>query len=142
MPGEANIIMDNVYLGKSFIDPNTTADTLNISLGRDKRITVTRLLVKEFSKSKTRGDNKTETFTYEIVVKNNKTKAVDLVVNDQFPVSKVKEVEVVLTDNGQAEVNNETGILKWKVKLEPGESRKFRFSYTITYPKDKRIRNL
>ncbi len=142
MPGEANIIMDNVYLGKSFIDPNTTADTLNISLGRDKRIAVTRTLIKEFSKSKVRGDTKTEDYTYEIVVKNNKTKAVDLVLKDQYPISKVKEIEVTTGDKSNADVNEETGIMTWNVKLEPGESKKFRFSYSLKYPKDKRIRNL
>ncbi len=142
MPGEANIIMDNVYLGKSFIDPNTTADTLNISLGRDKRIAVSRTLIKEFSKSKVRGDNKTEDYTYEIVVKNNKTKAVDLVLKDQYPISKVKEIEVTTGDKSNADVNEETGILTWNVKLEPGESKKFRFSYSLKYPKDKRVRNL
>ena len=28
LPGDANIIMDDTYVGKSLIDPNTTADTL------------------------------------------------------------------------------------------------------------------
>jgi len=142
LPGEANIIMDNVYLGKSFIDPNTIADTINISLGRDKRVSVRRTLVKEFSKSKTRGDFKTDDFTYEMIVKNNKKTAIEILLKDQIPVSQTKEVEVTLTDNGKADVNEETGIINWKIKLEPGESRKVRFSYTIKYVKDKKIRNL
>ncbi len=142
MPGEANIIMDNVYLGKSFIDPNTIADTINISLGRDKRVSVRRTLVKEFSKSKTKADFKTDDFTYEVIVKNNKKTAIDMLLKDQFPVSQTKEVEVALTDNGGADVNEEKGILNWKIRLEPGESRKVRFSYSIKYPKDKKIRNL
>ncbi len=142
MPGEANIIMDNVYLGKSFIDPNTIADTINISLGRDKRVSVRRTLVKEFSKSKTKADFKTDDFTYEVIVKNNKKTAIDILLKDQFPVSQTKEVEVLVTDNGGADVNDEKGILNWKVRLEPGESRKVRFSYSIKYPKDKKIRNL
>src|SRR5690606_10965240 len=33
LPGNANIIMADTYVGKSVIDPNTTADTLNLSLG-------------------------------------------------------------------------------------------------------------
>jgi len=69
LPGQANIIMDNIYLGKSFIDPNITTDTLNISLGRDKRIAVNRKMVKDY-KSSGRGDNKTEIYTYEITIKN------------------------------------------------------------------------
>jgi uncharacterized protein (TIGR02231 family) len=142
LPGDANIIMDNVYLGKSFIDPNTTMDTLNLSLGRDKRVAVRRLLVKEFSKSKIKGDNKTETFTYEITVKNNKSKEMSMLLKDQFPISNIKEVVVKLEEKDGAEVNEELGTLNWTVKLKPGESKKYRFSYTVTYPKDKKIANL
>jgi uncharacterized protein (TIGR02231 family) len=142
LPGEANVIMDNVYLGKSFIDPNTTMDTLNISLGRDKRIAVKRLLMKDFSKTKLIGSNKTETFTYEVTVKNNKKEAVNLLLKDQYPLSNTKEIEVKLEDDGGAEVNEELGSVNWKISLKPGESKKFRFSYKITYPKDKKIANL
>jgi uncharacterized protein (TIGR02231 family) len=142
LPGDANIIMDNVYLGKSFIDPNTTVDTLNLSLGRDKRIAVKRLLVKEFSKSKVKGETKTETFTYEITVKNNKSKDVSMLLKDQFPVSNIKEVVVKLEDDGGAEVNQEIGTVNWKINLKAGESKKFRFSYSVTYPKDKKFTNL
>ncbi len=142
LPGDANIIMDNVYLGKSFIDPNTTMDTLNLSLGRDKRIATKRLLMKEYSKTKTKGDTKTETFTYEITVKNNKKEAVNMLLKDQYPISQLKEIIVKLEEDGGSEINEELGTLNWKINLKAGESRKYRFSYTVTYPKDKKISNL
>jgi uncharacterized protein (TIGR02231 family) len=142
LPGEANVIMDNVYLGKSFIDPNTTMDTLNISLGRDKRVAIKRLLMKENSKTKFIGNNKTETFTYEITVKNNKKETMNLLLKDQYPLSSIKEIEVELVSSDDAEVNAELGSLNWKVTMKPGESRKFRFTYKVTYPKDKKIANL
>lgn len=142
LPGEASIIMDNVYLGKSFIDPNTTADTLNISLGRDNRIAVNRLLVKEFSKTKNRGDNTMDDYTYEITVKNNKTQAVELSLSDHYPLSKVKDIELTVTGKGGATVNEETGILVWQVTLAPGESKKFRYSYSVKYPRGRKINNM
>ena len=98
--------------------------------------------MKEFSKSKVRGDTKTETFTYEITVRNNKNKDVAMLLKDQFPISKLKEVTVKLEDNGGAEVNEEIGTVNWKVNLKPGESKKYRFSYSVTYPKDQKIANL
>ena len=136
MPGEANVIMDNVFLGKSYLDPNTTSDTLNFSLGRDKRISIDRKQIKDYKAPK-RNDFKTESFTYEITVKNNKKQSVEMLVKDQHPISQVKEIEVSLTDKGDADVNTETGIMSWMVKLKPGESKKLRFSYQIKYPKDK-----
>lgn len=142
LPGEANIIMDDTYVGKSVIDPTTTADTLNLSLGRDKRLAIKRSLVKELSSLKTSGKDSRQTFTYEITVKNNKLTEVNLLLKDQYPLSTIKEVEVKLDDSGEAMVNEETGVLTWKVNLKPGESRKFRFTYSVKYPRDKKIINL
>lgn len=142
LPGDANIIMDDTYIGKSIIDPNTTADTLNLSLGRDKRVAVKRSLVKELSSLKTTGKESKQTFTYEVIVKNNKLTEVNLLLKDQHPLSTIKEVEVKLEDAGDAMVNAETGVLTWKVDLKPGESKKFRFTYSVKYPKDKKIINL
>jgi uncharacterized protein (TIGR02231 family) len=142
LPGDANIIMDDTYLGKSTIDPATTADTLNLSLGRDKRVAVKRSLVKEQSSLKTSGKDAKQVFTYEILVKNNKVSDVNLLLKDQFPLSTIKEVEVKLEDDGAAMVNTETGVLTWKLDLKPGESKKVRFTYSVKYPKDKKIVNL
>ncbi len=142
LPGVANIIMDNTYLGKSFIDPNSTADTLNLSLGRDQRVAVKREVVKDFTTTKVNGNTTKQTFTYEITVKNNKVTTVDMLLKDQFPISTVKDIEVKLEESGDAAVNNESGVVTWKLQLKPGESKKVRFSYTVKYPKDKKISNL
>lgn len=142
LPGEANIIMDDTYIGRSDIDPNNTADTLNLSLGRDKRVVVKRSLIKELSSIKTSGRDSKQIFTYEIIIKNNKLTDVNLIVKDQFPLSTIKEVEINLVDNGAASVNEETGVLTWEFDLKPGESKKVRFSYVVKYPKDKKIVNL
>ncbi|MBL7726759.1 MAG: DUF4139 domain-containing protein, partial [Dinghuibacter sp.] len=142
LPGDANIIMDDTYIGRSTIDPNTTADTLNLSLGKDKRLVVKRSLVKEQSSLKTSGASTKQVFTYEILVKNNKLTDVNLVLKDQFPISNINEVVVTLDDDGAASLNKETGVLTWKLEVKPGESKKVRFSYTVKYPKDKKIVNL
>jgi len=142
LPGDANIIMDDTYIGKSIIDPNSIADTLNLSLGKDKRVAVKRSLVKELSSLKTSGNSSRQNFTYELIVKNNKQTDINLLLKDQYPLSNIKEVEVNLEDSGDAIVNTETGVLTWKVNLKPGESRKLRFSYSVKYPKDKKIVNL
>ena len=136
LPGEANIIMDNIYIGKSFLNPSIAQDTLEISLGRDKRISIERKVVKECTIEKKR-DYKLDIFTYEIIVKNNKKNSVEINLKDQFPISKTNEIEVILLDNKNAVVDTEKGIIAWKEKIESGESRKYRFSYQVKYPKIK-----
>ncbi len=142
LPGNANIILDETYIGKTFINPTTTLDTLNLSLGKDKRVGIKRTLVKELSKSKTKDNFITQTFTYEIIVRNNKLKDVQLILKDQYPQSNITDIEVKLLDDDGAMINEEVGVLTWKVKLKPGEVKKYRFSYTVKYPKDKKISNL
>jgi uncharacterized protein (TIGR02231 family) len=142
IPGNANIILDDTYIGKSFINPNTTLDTLNLSLGKDKRIAVKRTLVKDASKSKSKDNFITQTFVYEITVRNNKTTDVSLVLKDQYPLSNNTDIETKLLDDDKATVNEELGTLTWRVKLGAGESKTYRFSYSVKYPKDKKVQNL
>ncbi len=142
IPGNANIIMDDTYIGKAFIDPNSTSDTLNLSLGKDKRVGIKRTLLKDASLNKEKNANVKQSFTYELVVKNNKVKDINIVLKDQYPLSNVQEIVVELLDDGGASVNTELGVLTWKLTLKPGESKKLRFTYTVKYPKDKKISNL
>ena len=142
LPGVANIIMDNTYLGKSVIDPNSTADTLNLSLGKDKRVAVKRTAVKDYTSTKTSGSTTKQIFTYELKVKNNKQTDVDILLKDQYPISTIKDVEIKLEESKDAMVNEESGVLTWKLSLKPGESRTVRFTYTVKYPKEIKIANL
>lgn len=137
MPGDANIIFEGTYVGKSFIDPASTSDTLNLTLGRDKRVVLKREKLADFSSVKFLGANKLQKMTYEITVKNNKKEAVQMMLKDQYPLTTNKDVEVELLEEGGASVNAEAGVLTWKIELAPSESRKLRFAYSVKYPKDK-----
>jgi uncharacterized protein (TIGR02231 family) len=137
LPGEANIIFEGTYVGKSSIDPGSTQDTLNLTLGRDKRVVVKREKVVDYSSVKFLGSNKRQVFTYEITVKNNKKEKIQLLLKDQYPISSSKDIEEELLESGGSEVNKDTGVLTWKLQLAPGETKKFRISYSIKYPKDK-----
>ncbi len=139
LAAEANIILEGTYVGKTYIDPNSTLDTLNFTLGRDKRVAVKREKLADFSSVKFLGSNKLQKFTYEITVKNNKKESVELILKDQYPLTTSKEIEVELIDDGKAEVNKDLGILNWKLNLNAGESKKIRFVYSVKYPKDKSL---
>ena len=142
LQGEANIIFEGMYVGKTVISPNQTADTLSLSMGRDKKIAITREKVIDKSDTKFLSSKKEQTFTYDITVRNNKKEAVEMLLNDQYPLSPDKEIEVELQESDKAKVNAETGILTWNLKLKPNEVKKIRISYKVKYPKDKIIDNL
>ncbi|MFH6956283.1 DUF4139 domain-containing protein [Flavobacterium aquidurense] len=137
--GEANIIFEGMYVGKTFIEPNQTSDTLNLSMGRDKKVSIKREKVADKSGTKFLSNKKEQTFTFDITVRNNKKEAVELLLKDQYPLSTNKEIEVELLQSDGAKVNAETGILTWQLQLKPNENKKFRISYKVRYPKDQNL---
>ena len=142
LPGEANIIFEGLYVGKTTINPGQTSDTLNLSMGRDKKVSIKREKVVDKSGTKFLSSKKEQTFTYDITLRNNKKDAAQMLLKDQYPISTDKEIEIELKDKDGAKVNTETGILTWELDLKPNETRKIRISYVVKYPKDKIISNL
>jgi uncharacterized protein (TIGR02231 family) len=142
LPGEANIIFEGLYVGKTHINPNQTSDTLNLSMGKDKKIVIKREKLIDKSGTKFLSSKKEQTFTYEITIRNNKKESIAMILKDQYPLSTDKDIEVELLENDKAKVNSETGILTWDLKISPNETKKIRISYRVKYPKDKIIGNL
>ena len=134
--GEANIIFEGMYVGKTFIEPSQTSDTLNLSMGRDKKVSIKREKVADKSGTKFLSTKKEQTFTYDITVRNNKKETVELLLKDQYPLSTDKEIEIELLQSSSAKINTETGILTWQLQMKPNEIKKIRISYKVKYPKD------
>jgi hypothetical protein len=137
LPGEANLFFEGTYLGKSLLDVTTAGDTLNISLGKDKGVVVKRTLVKEFSSKKFIGSNKTDTRQYEITVRNNKQQAVNIIIEDQFPISTQKEIEVQEKKFEGAKLDDDTQKITWLLAVEAKKENKLHFRYEVKYPKEK-----
>jgi len=137
LPGDAGIMVEGTYIGRSRIDPASIQDTLNLTLGRDKRIVVKKEKIVDFSSVKFLGSNKKQVYTYQVTVRNNKKEKIRMILKDQYPLTTDKDIETELLENGGAVVNKDTGILTWNLELAPGESRSYRISYSVKYPKDK-----
>ena len=135
LKGNAYVYLDNVYQGECEIAPDFAADTLSVSVGRDKDIAVSRTSVKEFTSKKFIGSSVKVQKGFEITIKNNKSAAVALEVTDQYPLPKYSDIKVELTNNGGATVDAEKGRLTWQLTLAPQEKRVLRFSYEVKYPK-------
>lgn len=138
----ANIVFENMYIGETTIKPNQTTDELNITLGDDKKISVRKEVIDDKSNVKLFSSYQEKTITYDIVVRNNKKDAIDIEIKDQFPLSKDESVKIELLQTGNAEVDKEKGYLTWDTKISPSETKKFRVSYKVRYPKDFSISNL
>lgn len=139
IPGETNLFFEGTFLGKSYLDLSTDSDSLSLSLGVDKGITVKRTLLKEFSNKKFLGNNRTDTKQYEITVRNNKNVPVNIIVEDQFPISTLKEIEIDDLKYDGAKLNDETKIITWTYTIDPKQSKKMEMKYSVKYPKEKKL---
>lgn len=137
--GKAQINYEGMYLGETFIDGSSTLKNLTLTLGTDKRISVKREKMQDFSSTKLFGSDIKQVFTYKITVKNNQKKEVKLTLKDQYPISTQKSIEVeLLSKETTPPTTNKTdiGVVTWEDTFRPGETKTYQFSYSVKYPKD------
>lgn len=139
LPGEANLFFEGTFLGKSTLDVTTAGDTLNLSLGRDKGVVVKRTLLKEYSSRKFMGSNRTDTRQYEIVVRNNRQQPISITIEDQFPITTMKEIEIQDRKYDGAKLDDDTQKLTWQLIVDPKKENKIGFRYEVKYPRDKTL---
>jgi uncharacterized protein (TIGR02231 family) len=137
--GEAALYFENTYVGKSFLDVNQLTDTLTLSLGTDNSILVKREKRQDYTSRKIIGANKTETYSFLIIIRNNKTNSVKINVNDQIPVSSNSGITVEAIELTGGKANQQTGQVKWDLELKPQETKQLIMTYSVKYPKDKTI---
>jgi uncharacterized protein (TIGR02231 family) len=139
VPAMANIYFDGSYIGETYIDPTTMDDTLNLSLGKDPNIVVKRTLLKKDSREKIIGDKKERTFAYQIEVLNLKSSMIDVIIQDQLPISQNGDITIEANELSRGKLDEVSGLIEWKINLKAKETKKFDFNYKIKHTKDKNI---
>ncbi|MGZ3751537.1 MAG: mucoidy inhibitor MuiA family protein [Mucilaginibacter sp.] len=139
LSGEANLFFEGTFIGKSLINTNATADTLNISLGADKNIVVTRTSLKDLTERQSLGSNKKETRDWQIEVKNRKNQQINLLVEDQVPVSQNSSIEVETQELSGGQLDKGTGKVIWNLPLKAQDDKKIEVKYQVKYSKNQSV---
>ncbi len=139
LPGEANLFLEGTFIGNALINPDDVEDTLYISLGRDKGIGIMREKQKDYSRRQTIGGNQTDSRAYEIIVRNNKPQPISITIQDQFPRSTRKDIQITEVNYEGAKLDPVSRKLTWELTLQPGEIKKLSFAYEVKYPKDQSV---
>jgi uncharacterized protein (TIGR02231 family) len=137
--GEATLYFENSFVGKSTLNVNQLRDTLTISLGTDNSILVKREKRKDFTSRKVIGSNRTDTYSYLITIRNNKSNPVNITLNDQIPVSSNSSISVDAVELSGGKLNPQTGEIKWDLEIKQQETRQIVLTYSVKYPKDKTV---
>ncbi|MGB3781259.1 MAG: DUF4139 domain-containing protein [Tunicatimonas sp.] len=144
MASEASIFFEDTFVGRSVLDVDQLDDTLTVSLGQDRSISVSRTRVADYSEKNFFGTTRSEQVGYEIALRSNKAQPVSIVVEDQIPVSTNEQIRVDVEETSSADYNEATGLLRWSLELpaagDPAaETKKLRFGYEVKYPKNQRV---
>jgi uncharacterized protein (TIGR02231 family) len=142
IPGYVNVYINDTYTGRSYFDSQSVEDTLDLSMGRDNSVIITRKKTKDFSGNAIIGGSRKSNMGFEISIRNSRKTAIKLNIYDQFPLSTQKEIEITTGETSGAKHNKETGKLDWEMEVPAGESKVLKFNYSVKYPKDKTITNL
>ena len=137
--GEATLYFENSFVGKSYLNVNQLTDTLAISLGTDNSILVKREKRKDFTSKKVIGTNKTETYSFLLTIRNNKSNPVKITLNDQIPVSSNSGITVETIELSGGRHNAQTGEIKWDLEIMQQETKQIILTFSVKYPKDKTV---
>ena len=137
LSGQINLYLEGKYVGKSFLDVRVAADTLDISLGRDKNIIVERTMTRDFRKKNFMSNKTTIEKKFAFEVRNNKGQPVRVTVQDHFPISTDKSIDVYDTEAPKGKINTENKIVTWLCDLQPRSSVSFDLSYSVKFSADK-----
>ncbi len=135
LSGKTSIYYQGTFTGESFIDANQTGDTLNVSLGRDRNIIVKRESNKETIDKRMIGSSIKETIGWDITIRNNKNAKIKITVEDQYPVSEKRSIEIEQLESSNAKIDDKTGKLKWESEIEPNDKKVFTYKYSVKYPR-------
>lgn len=139
LEGEANVFFEQTFVGKSLLDVGYASDTLEISLGRDKMVTVKREKEKDFTEKSFLGNKKTSSRMWKTTIKNNKSQPISMVVLDQVPVSTLEEIEVTVQSLSGGKHDTKTGEIKWDFELAPSATKALELKYEVKYPRSKNL---
>ena len=76
---------------------------------------------------------------YEISVRHGKKESIQIVIEDQVPISKNGDIKVNVQENSSGNYSEETGKVMWKMDIPPGATEKRKLNFTVKYPKEKVI---
>ncbi len=137
--GESSIYLNEAYLGDSYLNPKYSDKEMKISLGVDPKIQISRVKKEDKEAETTIGTNRTVNLTYNIDVRNNYSKPVEIEIVDQAPISNEDDIEVSILELSKAKMDEQNGKLVWNEKLKGNEFKKYTLSFEVKFPRTKSV---
>jgi uncharacterized protein (TIGR02231 family) len=143
-----------VFVGADYVGPMQLADwgvgkEVEVGLGVDRDVEVEREKIKD--ERSTEGVFSKDTVhdrAFRLTVRNHRSRAIDVRLLDQVPVSDDEDLTVKVTEKNldfaalparDAETNRARGVLEWRFGLKAKSDVDVRFAFEVRHPKDRPI---
>ncbi len=152
LSGEAQLFLENEFMGKVKIPYTPVGKSQEIILGNDDRITGKKVLDKKFEDTGGLfGGNRRLRYNYRLDLENNADKTIELWVIDAIPVSrnkkittKIEKLSMPFFEDKKFKKSSDyhRGLRKWQLTLQRGEKRTITYQVVIEFDKKLRISGL
>ena len=139
LSGPAHLFFEGTYVGASFLDVAATGDTLTVSLGQDAGVVIDRTKQRDFADRSFFGRSRSETVAFQTDVRNAKARPIEIVIEDQIPLSTDDRIDVEHELEGGATLDEATGLVRWRLTVPPRSTKEVAFRYTVEYPRGERV---
>ena len=134
-PAKTQFYVNGVSVGSpSEFEMKAKDEPVQLFLGQNELIELKKERLNKFKKSSFLGKDRISEEGYEISVKNNSSKSVDVTLVERVPVSADEAVKVEIKGFDKKDISKE-GKVELKFSLAPKEEFKKEYSYKITKPK-------
>jgi uncharacterized protein (TIGR02231 family) len=146
--GTCRISVEGNRVGEQNLQWGRAADSLVLSLGTDEAVQVQYRPAGIYKDKRFRLDHWVfRHYGYRVDIRNGRSVPVRLRLEDQFPISLTKEIEVVdLIPGGgrilDAGTPNAGGVIRWDLNLQPGIPTGIEWGFRVKHPRNKPIQGL
>jgi uncharacterized protein (TIGR02231 family) len=140
LPGQANILISDEYVGSTQLELTVPEGKIEIYLGNDSRLKVERELKRREIDRRLLGGKTHLAYGYEITVESMLPYSANLTVYDQIPTPRYAEIKVKL-ESAEPKPTDQSGLnqLIWSLALDPKEKRTIRFDFSVEIPQDLKV---
>jgi uncharacterized protein (TIGR02231 family) len=146
LPGQARISLGDEFVGRAPLAATPPGGELKLAFGADPRLELERRVVeRRHQTAGLLGGDHLWRYHVRTTVKNRYAAATTLTLLDLVPVSRDQAVKVKLLDGSTPATGDDPdrpGVMRWELKLGPGETRVVELRYEVRYPKDFPIQGL
>ena len=143
LAGQVNLFVDDVFIGRSRLDYTPADGEVKLLLGVEERLTIERELIKREVDKRRLRDERQLRYGYRIKLQNLMPTQVQLMVEDQIPVSRHEQIKVKLEDVKPAPAKQtELNLIQWSLQLDADAKTSILYEYSVQHPRSLDVRGL